>query len=334
MLQNLLHQCAELGRAREIPAVAGEIDAGENDFAIAARAQPAHLRDRLAHGHRARIAAAVGNDAKGAAVVAAILHLHESARAALEAVDEMRGRLPHGHDVIDSDLFLGGDAEGCPRQDIAMLPPRLHADLLLVAQHQCDLRHVREGFGFGLRRAARDHDGRVGMLALELADRLARLPHRLRRHRAGIDDDRIGEPGRLRLAADHLRLIGVEPAAEGDDVDAHWVALISNSAGSNLPSYSYATGPVISTWSSCARHSIRSSPPGSVTVTVRPVRPRRTAATAAAQAAEPQALVRPAPRSQVRRTRRSRETTCASEMFARSGKIGWFSNSGPSLPRS
>src|SRR5229473_2680436 len=308
MLQNLLHQRAELGCARELPAVAGEIDAGENDLAIAARAQPAHLRDRLAHGYRARIAATKGNDAKGAAVVAAILHLHEGARAALEAVDEIRGRLPHRHDVIDGDLFLGGDAEGCSRQNIAMLSPGLRADLLLVAQHQCDFRHVGEGFGFGLRRAARDHDGRVGILALELADRLARLPHRLRRHRAGIDDDRIGEPGRLRLAADHLRLIGVEPAAEGDDIDAHWVALTSNSAGSNLPSYS--------------------------SVTVRPTRPRRTAATAAAQAAEPQALVRPAPRSQVRRTRWSREATCASEMFARSGKIGWFSNSGPSLPRS
>src|SRR5262249_49153453 len=156
--------------------------------------------------------------------------------------------------------------------------------------------------------------------------------------------DGIGEPGPLRLAADHLRLIGVEPAAEGDDVNAHWVALMSNSAGSNLPSYSYATGPVISTWSSRARHSIRSSPPGNVTVpvpppasatvTVRAVSPRRPAAPAAAQAAEPQALVRPAPRSQVRSTRCSRETTCASEMFARSGKIGWFSNSGPILPRS
>src|SRR6266478_2729603 len=311
MFQNLLHQRAELGRARAIPAVAGEIDAGENDLAIAARAQPAHLRDRLAHGYRARIAATKGNDAKGAAVVAAILHLHEGARAALEAVDEMRGRLPHRHDVIDRDLFLGGEAEGCSRQNIAMLAPGLRADLLLVTQHQCDLRHVREGFGFRLRRAARDHDGRIGMLALELADGLARLPHRLRRHRAGIDDDGIGEPGRLRLAADHLRLIGIEPAAEGDDVDAHWVALMSNSAGSNLPSYSYATGPVISTWSSCARHSMRKSPPGSMTVIVRPTRPTRTAATAAAQAGEPQALVRPAQRSQVRRTRWARENTCA-----------------------
>ena len=43
-----------------------------------------------------------------------------------------------------------------------------------------------------------------------------------------------------------------------------------------------------------------SSPPGSVTLTLRPVRLSRAAATAAAQAAEPQALVRPAPRSQVR----------------------------------
>src|SRR5262249_32858368 len=141
-----------------------------------------------------------------------------------------------------------------------MLAPGLGAHLLLVAQHQCDLRHVREGFGFGLRRAARDHDERIGMLALELADRLARLPHRLRRHRAGIDDDGIGEPSRLRLAADHLRLIGVEPTAEGDDVDAHWVALMSNSAGSNLPSYSYATGPVITPWSSRGGPCVRRSP--------------------------------------------------------------------------
>src|ERR1700751_6269399 len=109
MLQNLLHQCAELGRAREIPTVAGQIDAGENDLAIAARAQPAHLRDRLAHGYRARIAAAIRNDAEGAAVVAAILHLHEGARATLEAVDQVRGRLGRRPDVVDGDLFLVPD---------------------------------------------------------------------------------------------------------------------------------------------------------------------------------------------------------------------------------
>ena len=40
------------------------------------------------------------------------------------------------------------------------------------------------------------------------------------------------------------------------------------------------------------------------------------------QAAEPQALVSPAPRSQVRITICSRVFTAASEIFARSGKIG------------
>ena len=45
-----------------------------------------------------------------------------------------------------------------------------------------------------------------------------------------------------------------------------------------------------------------SSPPGNVICTVRLVRRSRAAATAVAQAAEPQALVSPAPRSQVRMT--------------------------------
>ena len=49
-----------------------------------------------------------------------------------------------------------------------------------------------------------------------------------------------------RRAANHLGLIGIEPAAEGDDIDAH-VGTCSNSAGSNLPSNSNSAGPVIST---------------------------------------------------------------------------------------
>ena len=54
------------------------------------------------------------------------------------------------------------------------------------------------------------------------------------------------------------------------------------------------------TWSS-SRHSTCSvPPPGVIRLTLRPVRLVRAAATTEAQAAEPQALVRPAPRSQVR----------------------------------
>src|SRR6266536_2196938 len=290
VFQNLLHQRTELGRARKIRAIAGEIDARENHFAIAARAEPAHLSDHLAHGHRARIAAAIRDNAEGAAMIATVLHLHECARPAFETIDEVRGRVRHRHDVVDCDFLLGGE-EGRSRQTVAML-------------------------------------------ALEPADGLARLAHRLGRYRAGIDDEGIRKARRLRLTADHLSLIGIEAAAEGDDIDAHWFALATNSAGSNFPSYSKATGPVISTWSSVVRHSIRSSPPRSATVRVRSTRPRRAAATAEAQAAEPHALVSPAPRSHVRRTRCSREATCASETLARSGKIGWFSTNGPILRRS
>src|SRR6266550_616466 len=189
MFENLLHQCAELGRTRKIRAIAREIDAGKHDFAIAARAEAAHLSYDLSHRHRARIAAAIGNDAEGAAMVAAVLHLHEGARPAREAIDEMRG-------------------------------------------------HLREGLGCDLRGAAGHHDRRAGTLALETADGLARLPYGLFRHRAGIDNDGIGQTGTLRLTADHLALIGIEPAAEGDDFDAHRFALPLNRAGSNLPSHS------------------------------------------------------------------------------------------------
>ena len=178
--------------------------------------------------------------------------------------------------------------------------PARGLQLLLVAEHAIDLGHVGEVCGVGLRRAAGDHDARVRPLAAELADGLARLAHRFAGHRAGVDDHRIGDAAAAALRRITSDSVGVEPAAEGDDVDAHAAPALANSAGSNVPSNSNSTGPVISTWLSLSRHSIASSPPGSVTRTLRPVRFSRAAATAAAQAAEPQALVSPAPRSQVR----------------------------------
>ena len=68
--------------ARQVGAVARDVDAGEHDLGVAGLDQPAHLRHHLAGRHRARRPAAVGDDAEGAAVVAAVLHLHVGARAA------------------------------------------------------------------------------------------------------------------------------------------------------------------------------------------------------------------------------------------------------------
>src|SRR5262249_24335209 len=271
MLEDLFHQGAEPGRARQVRAVAGEIDAGEHDLAVAARAQRPHLRDHLAHRHRARVAAAERNNAEGAAMVAAVLHLHEGTGAAVNPVAEVRAGLLHRHDVVDRDFLFGGDAKRTAAEHLALVSPDLAAELLLVAQHQGNLGHDGEGFRLRLRGAAGHHDARIGPLALEFADRLARLPHRLGSDRAGIHHHGVGDAGGRRRAADHLGLVGVEAAAEGDDVDAHGAPALDTSAlavsagtkrtGSNVPAYSYCTGPVISTWSSRSRHSMPRSPP-------------------------------------------------------------------------
>ena len=106
MPQDLLCQLPELRRARQIGAVAREVDAGQHDLGMAALDQRADLLDHRAHRHRARIAAAVGNDAEGAAVVAAVLHLHEDARqAALKPSSRCGAISVHRHDVGDRDLL-------------------------------------------------------------------------------------------------------------------------------------------------------------------------------------------------------------------------------------
>ena len=87
-------------------------------------------------------------------------------------------------------------------------------------------------------------------LARRLADRLARLALGLRRHRAGVDDDHIREAGFGCKPLDRLRFIGVETAAEGEDVDAHDASAGSATAkseGAKTPSCSNSTGPVMST---------------------------------------------------------------------------------------
>ena len=80
-LQHAADEIAELRLAGKIIAPGGDVDARQHDLAIAIGDETAHLLDRLAGRHRARIAASEGNDAEGAAMIAAILDLHESAGA-------------------------------------------------------------------------------------------------------------------------------------------------------------------------------------------------------------------------------------------------------------
>ena len=100
-----------LGFARKIAAVAGDVDAGQHHFARAMLDEKAHLIDDGAHRHGARIAASVWDDAERAAVIAPILHLHESACVAAQSIHQMQGGLLHGHDIVDENFLAFADAE-------------------------------------------------------------------------------------------------------------------------------------------------------------------------------------------------------------------------------
>ena len=122
----------------------------------------------------------------------------------------------------------------------------------------------------------------------------------------------------------HLGFIGVEPASEGQNVDASCQKRRiepADEAGRNRTGHQ-SRGHPRATRSSAAR---------------RPARPRRAGRSAradapltkAAQAPEPQASVTPAPRSHMRSRIRSGERICAKPMLARCGNSGSCSNPGP-----
>lgn len=136
------------------------------------------------------------------------------------SVDQVQGLFAHRHDVVDRDLLAGSDAEiGPARQGLAGLAPGLGLHLLVIADDPVDLRHGGEDLGLGLRGAAGDDDAGGRVFALQPADRLPRLASRLAGDRAGVDDDGLGQPGLGGEPLHDLGFRGVEPAAEGDDLD-------------------------------------------------------------------------------------------------------------------
>ena len=72
--------------------------------------------------------------------------------------------------------------------------------LLRIADDAIDLGHGGETLGLDLGGAARDDQARFGALAPQLADGLGGLSHRLGGDGAGVDDHRVLEPGRRRVA--------------------------------------------------------------------------------------------------------------------------------------
>ncbi len=89
--QDAHDQIAKPRRARQVGPPGGQIDTGQDDFQKSAVNKPLDLIHDDARRNRPRIAPAIGNDAEGAAVVAAILDLDIGAVTA-ETVDQVACR--------------------------------------------------------------------------------------------------------------------------------------------------------------------------------------------------------------------------------------------------
>ncbi len=221
--------------------------------------QGAHLRHHLADRHRAAVAAAVGDDAEGAAVVAALLDLDEGAACARRS---RRSDAPAvsltRHDVGDRDARRvaarrarrsspPSASRRCRARGRPPASPRSASGAICAAQPVTMMRAP-------------------GLLAPRL-----RIAWRAWRSASAVTAQVLTmtaslEPGGAGMAAHHLGLEGVEPAAEGDDLGRQATGALQLSAKVDLAAEARrAQPPVMSTWSS-GSHSISSSPPSSTTV--------------------------------------------------------------------
>ena len=231
----------------------------------------------------------------------------------------------HRHDVADGD-FLARVKRGPSSRRTAS--PRCRARDRPRAWRQRSAASVCAAQPVTTMRAS-------GPLAAKPADGLARLPHRFAGDRAGVDDHGIGNAGGVGLAADHLRLVGVEPAAEGDDIDAHAAPGLGEQrrieAALELELDRAGHQHVIVALAPfdreiAARQRDAHLAPGALAAARRRPRRRRP------PSRRPWSGRRRAPRCGSRCARAT--CTAQSVMLARSGKIGWFSSSGPILARS
>ena len=198
----------------------GNFDAGEDDLAVALLAQAARLRHGLLQRQRAHRPAGVGDDAVGAEVDAAVLHLEHGAGAA---------RLSPGGEHLEvaaAQRFIHKDAGAAVGSGLLEQVEELHP--LAGAADEVDAETLGL-VGVGLDIAAAGGDDRAGIAPLGAADHLAGLLVADGGDGAGVDDIGVGRVLKRdeRMAAARqlllhgLRLILVDLAAEGIDGNSH-----------------------------------------------------------------------------------------------------------------
>ncbi|MCY1547498.1 hypothetical protein D9M68_835630 [compost metagenome] len=95
-------------------------------------------------------------------MIAPVLHLHEGPHPPVHALDHMARGFPHAHDVVDLHLVVQRQAKHHRRVAFG-----LH--LVVVADHQIDLRHVAKAARLGLGGATGDDDAGLRIVAAGLA---------------------------------------------------------------------------------------------------------------------------------------------------------------------
>ena len=225
-VQNGAHQMPQ-ARLRfiantNIGAIRGNIDAGQHNFLMAVLHQRLTARHHIGDRHGTRIAAAIRDNAKCAAMVAAGLHLHKGARAPALRRRRQGGGLCLVHNIAD-------------RRAVLAIAGRVQ--FFFIAQNAVNFRHGGKGFGIGLGGAAGDNHRLP--VAFGFARCLTGLAQRFAGNRTAINNRGVFQPRRMGQSLDTIAFQRVKTAAEIFNAQAHRVTAASKS---------WATGPVMRRW--------------------------------------------------------------------------------------
>ena len=178
-LTNRRHHIRHRRLAGQIHTPAGNLDARQNDFTVAAPGQFPSLRNQKLQRCRAHRSTGVGDDAIGAEVDTAVLHLQHGTGASLQSAGRKNFKLPAAQGLVQLfklHLFL------------CRLNHHFHKFLTVgaAAQHiRIQLPHRRRVV---LGVTAADAQHRIGMLLAAAADHRPVFLVRHHGHRAGVDD--------------------------------------------------------------------------------------------------------------------------------------------------
>ena len=223
-----LHPGRSLDQAHQVGAgvlaVAGQVDAAEHHFFVAGGSQRRQLVQHALLAAAAAGAPGPGDDAVGAAAVAAVLHLEEGPGVALKIL--------HGQFLEPLALFVGADVHHPLAAVQRLLDVLQHGGAAHVAHHH--VRFLQPGglFGKGLGIAPGHHRHRPGVLALGPPQPLAAFlvapgghgaaVHHIDIRRFAVRRQGVAPPQKQLLQRPGLVLIHL--AAKGVKAHAHWVS--------------------------------------------------------------------------------------------------------------